>query len=568
MSKRRAAWGAAHLVAMLLAVGCGDSDGTDVPPGGGGAAGGGAGGSTGQTTTSIDDNGVGWQFAEPVEYGTFANGDYWVLGPVTIAETTPQAELEVQNLGGDICSGDYTDRDCNDACDAAHPGTAALCTEGVPPDAQGDCVCILGRNGWQSNPRAGRVTSAFDSRVSHQAFDHRLIPELPYQAQPGESLVKGVSREENLDDPRPILQTASVLTVLGEVPPDAGAAVLRPPYVGSDKPLYRVDELRTELLPSLPAIADTPPWDEVEPLVEHVQLEHIAGAPGMRLRPQDHLHYYAPENGGRRAEVALRLMIDEPAADRRMGLIYFVQAGMDMAHALKEGQTWGAGGGEYPGMKLIMLLSTVLLDEPELVSLIGGYESYEDESVSYGVDQQALWGHLNAYHPQEESYWRDMVDELLPGAEPSRKTLRDPYGHIDGGIVPGTGYQICCSIQSFKGTSLVMQLMAELQSPWALPALHDYVDRMVEHGALAQPDPCAPPDPADIAAGIGIDDPGTHYGVTYGPDGAAGCIVDLDSSDGTGRFPEQDGVEQDPRSYHGSSAFMHAMWEAYRDSVD
>jgi hypothetical protein len=555
------------LLGALVGAGCG-SDGSDGTGGAAGAGGGAAGaGGMGPTTSSLTQNGITWQFGEEVEYGTFANGDYWVHGPVTIVQTTPEVQVEVQDLGDQICVGGYTSRDCTDACEAQYPGTAALCSGGGEPESAGTCFCIVGRNGWQSNPRAGRVTSAFDSRVGHHAFDHRLIPTVPYVAQPGESLVKGASKEEGLQDPRPSLSTASVLTVVAEPPPDGGAAVFRPPYVGTDKPQYRVADLHTELLPSLAPIADTPPWEEVEALVKLVQLEHIAGAPGSIIRPEQHLYYYAPENGGRRAVVALRLMIDEPLESRRMALTYYVQGGIDMVHALKEGQVWGAGGGEYPGMKLIMLFAAVMLDEPDLVSLVSGFEAYEEESVSYGVDGQALWGHLDGYHPQEEGYWSDVVNELLPAAEPSRKTLRDPYGYIDGGIVPGTGYQICCTIQSFKGTSLVMQLMPVLKTPWDLPALHDYADRMVEHGALAQPDPCAPPDAADIAAGIGIADPGSNYGITFGPDGAGGCIADADPSDGTGRFPLQDGVEQDPQSYHGSSPFMHAMWAAYRASA-
>jgi hypothetical protein len=548
-SRQRIRIGALWLVA-LAALGCGSDE---------------SGGLSAALT--LTQNGISWEIAENAEHGTFANDDYWVVGPVTIVGTTPEVQVQLYDLGNDICVGDYTSRDCSAACDAQYPGTAALCSEGSEPSSAGSCWCLFGRNGWQSNPKAGRVTSGFDSRVGHQAFDSRLVPTVPYLAQPGESLVKGASKEEGLDDPRPSLRTASVLTVLGEAPPDGGASVFRPPYVGTDKPLYRVADLHTELLPSLPPLADMPSWEEVEQLVKYVQLEHIAGAPGTIIRPEEDLYYYAPENGGRRATVALRLMIDEPLENRMPALIYFVQGGIDMVHALKEGQTWGAGGGEYPGMKLIMLYAALMLDEPELVALVSGFFSYEDESVVYGVDGQALWGHIDGYHPQEEAYWSDVVNELLPNAEPSRKTLRDPYGYIDGGITPGSGYQICCSIQSFKGTSLVMQLMPELKTPWDLPALHDYVDRMVEHGALTQPDPCAPPDPADIAAGIPIDDPASHYGITFGPDGAGGCIADTNPSDGVGRFPAQDGVEKDPRNYHGSSPFMHAMWEAYRASA-
>lgn len=554
------------VAAVLVGIGCG-GDETTSGAGASGTGGSGAGGA-GPTTTSLTQNGVTWQFAEPVEYGTFANGDYWVVGPITIAGTLPEVQTELQDLGDEVCVGPYTSRDCTDRCEQQYPGMAALCTEGVEAESAGSCWCLFGRNGWQSNPQAGRVTSAFDSRVGHHAFDPRLIPTVPYEAQPGESLVKGVSREEGLEDPRPSLSTASVLTVLGERPPEGGANVFRPPYVGTDKPLYRTGDLRTDLLPSLPALSEMPTWAEVEELVQYVQLEHIAGAPGTIIRPEQHLYYYAPENGGRRATVALRLMIDEPLENRMMALVYFVQGGIDMVHALKQGQVWGAGGGEYPGMKLIMLFATVMLDLPELRQLVTDFFAYEDESVSYGVDGVALWGHLDGYHPQEEGYWSDVVNELLPDAEPSRKTLRDPYGYIDGGIVPGTGYQICCSIQAFKGTSLVMQLMPVLKDYWDLPALHDYVDRMVEHGTQAQPDPCAPPDPADLAAGIPIDDGASHYGITFGPDGNGGCLPDTDDSDGLGRFPAQDGAEQDPHGYHGDSALVHAMWEAYRDGAE
>ncbi len=31
-----------------------------------------------KTTSAISQNGVTWQFVQEVEYGTFANGDYWV----------------------------------------------------------------------------------------------------------------------------------------------------------------------------------------------------------------------------------------------------------------------------------------------------------------------------------------------------------------------------------------------------------------------------------------------------------------------------------------------------------
>jgi hypothetical protein len=52
-----------------------------------------------------------------------------------------------------------------------------------------------------------------------------------------------------------------------------------------------------------------------------------------------------------------------------------------------------------------------------------------------------------------------------------------------------------------------------------------------------------------------------HYGLTYGPDGAGGCILDTDPSDGTGRFPQFHGTEVDG-GYRGSD-FQTAMWGVY-----
>ena len=48
----------------------------------------GAGGDTG-TAQSITRHGITWEFAEAVEFGRYANGDYWVLGPVDVVSINP-----------------------------------------------------------------------------------------------------------------------------------------------------------------------------------------------------------------------------------------------------------------------------------------------------------------------------------------------------------------------------------------------------------------------------------------------------------------------------------------------
>src|SRR5690606_24543772 len=52
------------------------------------------------TTTALSQNGITWTFAEPVSYGTFVTGEYWVVGPV-----------EVIDISNDLNSPDYTTRE-------------------------------------------------------------------------------------------------------------------------------------------------------------------------------------------------------------------------------------------------------------------------------------------------------------------------------------------------------------------------------------------------------------------------------------------------------------------------
>lgn len=62
--------------------GTGGAGGAGGVSGGGGAAG--AGGATLGTASSLTQYGITWNFETEVPYGQFANGDYWVVGPVTV----------------------------------------------------------------------------------------------------------------------------------------------------------------------------------------------------------------------------------------------------------------------------------------------------------------------------------------------------------------------------------------------------------------------------------------------------------------------------------------------------
>jgi len=43
-------------------------------------------------TDTVSQHGITWKFSEPARVGQFVNGDYYVVGPVTITSITPRPE--------------------------------------------------------------------------------------------------------------------------------------------------------------------------------------------------------------------------------------------------------------------------------------------------------------------------------------------------------------------------------------------------------------------------------------------------------------------------------------------
>ena len=177
----------------------------------------------------------------------------------------------------------------------------------------------------------------------------------------------------------------------------------------------------------------------------------------------------------------------------------------------------------------------------------------------------------------EKTYWSLLTDKQCNG----QRISADPYGYIDGGFLPGDSYQYCCTSAVWKGTALPLLLWQPARAAFNDEGFITYVQRWVNFGAWAQPDPCAPPsgmcsDGSGPCTGTCQGSPcgknGTcqlsmaGYGTTFGPDSArGGCILDKDPSDGVGRFPDRHGAGRDGGGY--ASRFAAAMWAAYANGT-
>lgn len=448
--------------------------------------------------------GIVWHFDSARTVGTFANGDYWVVGPVRIRRVTPDFD---------------------------------------------------GRNhGWEVNPRVGGP-QGFAAALG--SFDASLVPSLPYTAKAGESLVKTIrsSAQPRGSVCRECLLTAAVLTVVDRIPAGSGTAVFRPPYVGTNKVLYKVEDVRLDLLPSLVHVPNAPTLAWVERAFGRVQLDHKGGRLGRNLHPRANMPDYGADIARRNADGCLRLMLADSPGAKRDALIAYLQYGIDLYQMVVDGQRWPGGGGHRPGQKLPLSFAAVMLDNRDMQEMVRRSEFFaEDRLVYRGANARtALFGSTNGYERShlEAKYWRSVFSFVRNRKPRGYKSYRDPYGYIDGGYEPGGGYQLCCLSQPWKGSALACELMPALKKVWNDPAFFEYVERWTNRGAWTQPDPCAP-----------VDSSWALYGVTFGPDGDGGCIPDTDSTDGVGRFPGRHEVNPDGGAR--ASAFQTTLWRCCR----
>jgi hypothetical protein len=467
--------------------------------------------------SSVSQYGITWTFSSQHPIGQFANGDWWVQGPVTITDITPTYDS----------------------------GT--------------------NQNGWMVNPS---TTSGHGFDGEAQDFKASLVPALPFEAAGGQSIVKAVSIPGGCNG-KTCLQRAAVLTVVDSVPPSNGATSFRPPYYGTNKPLLSTDDMDANLgmLPRLPSTAavdaNLPSLSAALDNVNKVQLGHIPGWTGDEIHPIDNFgglaDPYGPDVSNINADSFLRMLIVRPGdseTERRQLAIALTQYGIDVYAERAAGVMWSAEGGINLGFKLPLAFAGLILNNRDIKEVVADSprESFAESGqilpASATHPAVPLWGQPTG---SESEYWTDLTDEAT-------RTIADPYAIIDGGAVPGQWYQGCCTALAMKGSALVVRLIPGLSEVWNDDASLEYVDRWVDHGTWTQPDPCAP-----VSQGGGPE-----------PSRPGECVLDPDLTAGStftryscqagkecGRFPELHGSSRNDGEH--SSALVGVAWQAFRD---
>ena len=332
--------------------------------------------SSGTLASSISQFGITWTFDKDYPVGQFANGDWWVVGPVTIVDIDPRSVS-----GGRVMNGSM-----------------------INPSPRG-------KNDQGYDSTLNTPGNAYKSALN-VALD--VSPSKPLVISNPASLVSTISLPGS--GIRPQLDTAAVLTVLdAPASPDS----FRPPYSGSDKTIrYSVGQLNRSLLESLPRVGSAPRIRDVEQNFERVWLDHTPGWSGSYTRPENNMPNYGREIADQVGEAALMLHTDLSLQEKELLLIRFVQLGIDNYGVLLDGghNNWYGAGGWASGRKWPVIFAGLMLGDSGMTSMPKGW--------AFGEDSQDL--------PRR----RDLTRRLQPRPRGLRRPAR---GNARLGHVPQLG---------------------------------------------------------------------------------------------------------------------------------
>jgi hypothetical protein len=437
------------VAAIGLAWGCGDSDGEPGASGQGGTAGGtagtggtgggvgGAGGSGAGTASSVTQHGITWELDASYPHGQFVNGDHWVVGPIVVTAITQSSNMAE-------------------------------------------------RDGSMVNPMPS-TEHGYDGRVG--GYDPMLdvSGQLPSLAlEPGTSLVSTISRVPEVTERaerRPALEVAAVLTVLDAPAP---ANSFRPPYAGTDKPLYSAAALQTERLLRLEPVASTPALDETAAKFAKPWIDNVLEWQGDDLHPLQNLDNYGAGISRDAGDGALRLLLDDSAEAKRDLLIGYVQLGIDDYGLVASGGNWGNVGGTIGvGRKIPILVAGLLLDDADLLNVAVDFDTrnvFQEDGQTFYLTQAERDGTYHADNCSGDAaychpgYYDDVPLGTACWGERHYRWLTSGYNYLPGKI----SYR-ALTHESTTGAALVVQLLG-MQAEWNHDPFLDWTDRAKADG--------------------------------------------------------------------------------------
>jgi len=406
--------------------------------------------------SQISQFGITWTFDKDYTVGQFANGDYWVVGPVTIIRIQPASvELNSRTINGSM----------------VNPSPRLKQTQAYDSAAYGRYA------------RPGN----YDPSLNVARPDSRDLSENnPLVVQSNCSLVSTESILQANDTTQ--LKAAAVLTVL-DSPAKEGS--FRPPYSGTDKTIrFNKEQLDYSLLANLKPEPGSPGLAVVERYFERPWIDHIPLWPARALHPVDNMPDYGREIATQIGVGALMLHLNFSTTQKEKLLVRYVQLGIDLYGIVQDGgeKNWTGMGGHASGRKWPILFAGLVLNDPNMKNIgrpdIIDYGPSHPEYVHFGEDDQTFYVTQADVDITHGSQWN-------PDRRDAQKIPyeQEDIGLPEWGIVHaddpessnkfwGTAYRQVSS-PCWGGFVLAAHIM-KAKDLWNHDALFDYKDRYMQ----------------------------------------------------------------------------------------
>jgi len=405
----------------------------------------------GSLMDSVTRHGITWTFDKQYQVGKFANGDPWVIGPVSITKIDPAPTSLPRVMHGSM----------------------------VNPD-----------------PRAG-ITQGFDSAwggkyVTRGMYSPELnvarnISRSPLLLQPHNSLMSVESKSQ--PEQRPQFLTAAVLTVVDTVP---ASGSFRPAYSGRDKTIkFNESDLDYSLLQQLTIPTGAPSLQQAYRWVERVWPDWIPSWLCDYLHPERNMENYGRDICDAVSRISLLLHGNYSDADKRDLLVSFVQLGIDIHGTLINGggNRYSSAAGHNNGRKWPVIFAGLMLNDTAMQGVgqdgtwfsedgqtfivqetspgvynygYGGYDASHKGMAEWGVNH-AMSQSINNPLEGDDVRW-DPSEPLPPTLEPNANRSQ------------GLKYRRCCTANVWWGQGLACLLMGA-EALWNHSPYFAYLDR-------------------------------------------------------------------------------------------
>lgn len=335
--------------------------------------------------TSVSQYGITWTFSQDRPVGQFVNGDWWVVGPVTITNISPRTG------------------------DGSADGWGHGSMINIVPVAPN----VGAKQGFYDQ---GNVDPAYDASLN-------IATQLPKTIPAGSSLISTITNPHTWVPAelaeKTYFKEAAVLTVLPAAPPDGS---FRPPYAGSDKtikPNWRKSSLNYSVLGNhaIPIAGNAPNLTWLDnatkrPLIEFNYsylnsqwkaswAESKAGGYPRRT--------YGREIGHISGGAGLMLQTNIGNAAKEKLLINMVQWGIDVYGLLNAGMQWWPNGGHQNGRLMPIFIAGKVLNDPQILAKASGSSPFQEMSNHAFITQYHVDLPRNPHNPPFKPYTSAMI---------------------------------------------------------------------------------------------------------------------------------------------------------------